>query len=268
MLEFPFKSAAMLASWLAVAGSALSAEPYVVYDGFGVATLDATKWSTSERFRGIKAGMLNMVQRDWGAVGSDVGSFGLSWGEDLAAQGKVTQIRARIIVNAIDMSSCAANPAVTSVRARTVGTFFNTGNPTPGSFVGDVIVQARMARFSNSVDPTGVMQVQGRADMCTNADCSASSPIGAVSLGTATVGTMAELSIEWNKAAKKFVFIRDAGASIGEVPYTVSDAAGPGRPVQAIGTRIDLPFCASGPRTMGFVDASFDNVSVNRTAKP
>lgn len=264
----PFKTAAMLVGCLAAALPAMAAEPYAVYDGFGVTTLDPTKWSTSERYRGIKAGMMNFVQRDWGLTTSDVGTTGFSWGDDLPAQGRVTQLRTRMIVNAIDMTGCAANALASSMKARTLSTFFNTGNPTPGSFVGDVIVQTRMVRFSNSTDPAGVLQVQGRADLCTASDCSAAVALGSVSLGTVSVGTLAELTVEWNKLAKKFVFSRDGGANTGEIAYTVSDVAGPGRPLQGIGVRSDVANCASGARPTGFMDASFDNVYINRTAKP
>ena len=137
---------------------------------------------------------------------------------------------------------------MTFPRARLFGTFFNTGAPVPGSFVGDVIVQVRAVRFSNSADPAGVLRVQGLASLCTSSDCNTSTLLGSViDLGTVNVGTQTEVQMEWRKVDKKFVFLRDAGAQTGELPYTVSDAAGPGRPLQSIGTRIDVANCATAP---------------------
>lgn len=260
--------AALLGGLLA-AGPAMALEPLALYDSFSSTVLDPTKWREGERIRTIKAGMLNLAQRDWGLTSSDTGTVAQTWNEEFANSGRVTQFRTKITVNSLHITGCAANPTPAEMRARAVHVFFNTGNPAPGSQLGDVLVQTRVVRQSNSTTPTGSMRVEGLAVVCTASDCASSTVIGPiVSLGAVMVGTPVEVSVEWNKPLRKFVFVRDGGASIAEVPYTVSDVAGPGRPFQAVGTRTTLPHCASGPQVTGSIDASFDNVYVNRTAKP
>jgi hypothetical protein len=260
-------AAAALAS--IACGAVWSAEPYALYEDFSSPTLDQTRWTGGERVREVKGGAMYFFQRDWGATTADTGGQFVSWGDDISVPGKVTQLRARLRVNAIELTPCAANPVLAYSRARILGTFFNTGNPLSGNYVGDVLAQVRVGRFSNSADAPGVLRVQGLIVMCTNADCSASTLLGSVvELGTTSVGSNVEVQMEWNKAQKKFVFANLTGAVTGEVPYTLSDGAGPARPLHAIGTRIDAPNCASGPRGMGSIDANFDFVSVNRNARP
>jgi len=245
-------------------------ESYATYDLFpGSGPIDNTKWSTFERSRAVKSGAMNLVQRDWGGTFSDAGILAQSWGDDIAAPGHVTQLKATLKVNAFETTGCTNNVSPGYVRARLVGTFFNTGNPTSGNYIGDIIVQARVGRLSNSNDAAGVLRVQGLASVCLNADCSSTTLLGSVvDLGTATTGQSVTLAIEWLKSAKKFTFSRDEGANTGEVAYTVSDAAGPARPLQAIGNRIDVANCQSGPRTTGMMDASFDVIQVNKYTRP
>jgi hypothetical protein len=245
-------------------------ESYGTYDLFpGSGPIDKTKWAAFERVRIVTGGALNLVQRDHGASGGDTGVLAQSWGDDLSAPGKITQLKATVKVNAFETTGCAANPSAGFVRARLLSTFFNTGNPIPGSFIGDVLVQARIGRFSNSQDAEGVLRVQGTAGVCTDANCQSTVALASnVDLGTVTVGQPVVLAIEWRKATKELVFNRDNGATVGAMVYTVSDAAGPGRPLQSIGNRIDVPNCLSGPRTTGLMNASFDGVQINKAAKP
>jgi hypothetical protein len=261
--------AVALAAATVTAPAALAVEAYSTYDNFpGSGPIDATKWSTWERGRKLVGGALNMFQREWGGTASDTGAQAVSWGEDLASPGRITQLKALIKVNAFDTNACAANTTANGfVRARFVSTFFNTGNPTSGNFTGDVLAQARVGRFSNSADPAGTLRVQGVLNLCTTSDCNQALTLGVVDLGTATIGQNVDLSMEWVKSLKKFIFRRDSNTIVAEIPYTVSDSAGPARPLQSIGLRVDTPNCATGPRTTGFIDANFDGVAINRSGK-
>jgi hypothetical protein len=75
------------------------------------------------------------------------------------------------------------------------------------------------------------------------------------------------LQIEWDRVNNRFLFSRDQGVATA-VPYTVNDSADPGNSFKSVGTRTDVANCASAPRAFGFIDARFDNVAVNSTAKP
>lgn len=104
--------------WLLCAATLLPAsalcalEGYGTYDLFpGSGPIDSTKWIQPERLRGVKSGALNLVQREWGNRTSDSGIQAVSWGESLAAPGRVTQLKATVRVNAIETTGCAGNPS-------------------------------------------------------------------------------------------------------------------------------------------------------------
>ncbi|MBQ0936804.1 hypothetical protein [Ideonella paludis] len=243
-------------------------ESFASYDKFNAAPIDASKWASFERIRKIKSGTLNHVQRDWGTTQSDAGTQGVSFGTSLTDPSRVTQLKATVKVASIEASGCSANPSASAARARLIGTFFNTGAPVSGSMQGDVLAQVWVGRFSNSVDAPGTLQVGGGVFVCQNSDCSLTTTIGTFSnLGTATLGQNVTLQLEWDKAAKTFTAVRD-GTVNSSVSYTVSDSIAPGNHFKQVATRTDTAACLSGPRTTAAIDATFDNVAVNKSAKP
>lgn len=247
---------------------ALALESFASYDKFTAAPIDASKWASYERVRKIKSGTLNHIQRDWGSIQSDAGAQGSSFGTSMADPSRVTQLKATLKVASIEAIGCSANPTATSARARLLGTFFNTGAPTSGSMQGDVLAQVWIGRYSNSVDAPGTLQVGGGVFVCQNSDCSATTPVGTFSnLGTASLNQNVTLQLEWDKVAKTFTAVRD-GSTISSVSYTVSDNIAPGNSFKQVGTRTDNAACLSGPRTTAAIDATFDNVAVNKSAKP
>lgn len=254
---------------LAVSFGASAAEPYRTYDNFSSSPIDANRWLNTERVLEIQRGSLRLKQRTFGSATSDAGATFVNWNDNLANPAAVTQLKAKVTVDALEVASCPANTAIGQSRARIVGGFFNVGTPTPGSQVGDVIAQVRITRFSNSADPAGVLRVQGIASACTNVDCSTANVIGnIVELGTVAVGQATTVQMQWDQPAKTFTFSRDNGAASGAVAYVESDANPPGLPFKQMSTRVDLPNCASAPRTAALVDARFDNVQVNASAAP
>lgn len=256
-----------LGLWVA-SGPARALEGYTLYDDFSSGVIDPSRWADSERSRQVTANTLRLVQKDWGLTNSDLGTQGISWSEGIARSGPVTQLRANVRVNSIGLTGCAANPNATRVRARLLGTFFNSGNRSPGSNIGDVLAQIYLYRDHNSADAAGVMRIVGTVLMCTSSDCNSATTIGtSASLGTASLGTNVLLQIEWDRLNKQFLFSRDKGTP-SAVAYTVDDSADPGNVFKTVGTRTDVASCASGPRAFGYVDAKFDNVSVNASAKP
>lgn len=261
--------AVAIGTW-ATSGPLAAAEPYVQYENFTASVLDPARWLEGERSRTVGSNYLRLVQRDRGSTASDSGTTNATWTESLTRGGPVTQLRASLRVNAIDMSACAANPSPTLVRARVMGNFFNSGNRVPGNSIGDVFAQIRVIRFSNSADPPGVMLVQGTLSVCGGPNCFPSTQIGStVSLGTINVGTTVPLQVEWDRANKQFIFARDKGAQTATISYAgIDDSADPGNVFKSVGTSIDAANCASGPRPFGHIDVRFDNVQVNAAAKP
>jgi len=263
------KTLAALGLLALAATSAQALEPFRSYDNFGSSPLDPARWADSERIRSIKAGALNLMQRQSGANTADAGATFSNFNENLTNPAAVTALRAKITVNAVEANACAANTTPAQARARIVGGFFNTGTPTPGSQLGDVTAQVRLTRLSNSADPAGTLRVQGLVLHCTSADCVAGSVIGnIVDLGTVALGQSAVVQMEWDQAGKSFLFARDGGAFSGAVGYAESDTSPPGVLFRQLSTRLDLPSCQSAPRVTGVIDASFDNIAVNKSAAP
>jgi hypothetical protein len=253
----------------AVCQPAAALEPYVVIDTFTDPKINFSRWSESERVRAVVGGQLRLAQRDHGLTTRDTDRNGLSWSETVSRGGPVTQLRALVRVIGYEAAGCAANPQGTRVRARLLGTFFNTGNRSSGSNVGDVLAQIYLLRDSSSVAPSNELAVEASLFMCTSSDCNVGTSIGGpVSLGTANVGQGVVLQIEWDRANNRFVFGRDYGATTANIAYTVDDAADPGSVFKSVGTRVDAANCASAAPGMGFIDARFDTVNVNSTAKP
>jgi hypothetical protein len=259
----------LAAAGLSAAGPAGALEGYGNYDSFtGTGPLAAEKWRSFERVREVRNGELVMQQREWGGIDGDSGTTGLSYSSNFADPERVKQLKAQIRVDAWELTDCAANPAVGSVRARLQGSFFNTGNRVAGSSLGDVFAQVGIRRDADSTAATTSLKTYGSVDLCTATDCSTTLSIGFVELGAATVGAPLTMIVEWDKPNKRFRFSKDDGATFKVVNYTVYDGDQPGSLLRAAGTRITTENCLSGPRTTGRIEAAFDNVSVNLNAKP
>jgi hypothetical protein len=257
-----------LAACLACAPGAFAAEPYVIYDDFATATLDPARWSAVEYARRVEGNAMRLIQRDWGLTNSDSGSQTRYWNELVTRSGPMTQFRATLRVNAMDMTACPANGTTSNVRARILGTFFNNGNRIAGNSVGDVYAQVTLSRASSSADAPGVLRVDGLVAICTSPDCLSSTFIGSsVPMGTVNVGSNILVQMEWDRANKRFLFSRDKGTP-SAVAYTVDDSADPAVPFKYVGTRTTVASCLSGPRAFAHIDARVDNVAVNVSAKP
>lgn len=262
--------------WAAALGAAAAAfgptlghgaEAFATYDAFDTTPMDPALWNEAERSRLVSNGALQLRMREYGSTAADSGRTGVSWGDGVARPSQLTQVRAQVTATTARVRGCAANPSTTRVRARLLGFFFNTGKPVSGSFVGDVGAQVYLVRDSDSGDPANLMRVEANAFVCAASDCNTTTSIGTTqSLGTVAVGTATTLSMEWDKAGKRFVFLRNTGETA-QIGYgTLSDSLQAARPLVTLGLRTDLESCASGPVTFGDITARFDNVAVNASA--
>lgn len=261
------QSFAIAAALLLAGGSAAAQEAYTSWDTFGVPEIRFDRWLFGERVRVVKAQTLAMVQRDYGDQIGDTGRRSQSWGHTFDEPARITQMRALVTVNSYEATGCGANPTSSVTIARLVGDYFNTGAPTPGSQVNDVIGQIRLIRQSNSADPAGVLRVEGAIDQCTTPDCSSSISLGLVPLGTVNTGTVVKLQIEWDEPGDRFHFRKDNDA-VQTLTYSVPDSAAPGVPSKSLGLRTGVANCLSGPRTAAGMDATFDYVQVNASGTP
>lgn len=262
-------AATMGLAWALASAPAIAQEAYVSYDDFQAGPIDPGRWITFERSRSVAGDGLNLTLREYGATSSDVDTAKVSWGDDLTNPLPVTQLRAQLRVNAVDVTGCAGNASTSRIRARMLATFFNTGNPTAGNFLGDVLAQVFAYRDAGSADAPGVLRVGGSAFVCNSSDCLATTQIGSFQdLGTLNIGQNTVLQLEWDKAGKRIVFTRDNGAATGSVSYTQTDALQPARHLKTLQIRSEIENCTIAPRPYGAMDVRWDNVSVNTSAKP
>lgn len=257
----------LAAATLVLGAANASAQTFTTYDGFGAAVINPDRWLWPERQRQVVGGALIMTQRDYGVQLGDQGLVADSWSVSIRRNAAaVTQIRANVAVSEYQVTGCSANSEPSDVQARLVGRFFNAGTAQPTSGLDDVVAVARLIRRSDSTDATGVVRVQGVVVRCLDGECNTNvGVVGSVDLGTATLGTNVLLSMEWDRANKRFAFQRGTGAKK-YVSYTFSDALPAYDNARVIGTRTRLANCFSGPKTRGYVKARFDNVAVNQSA--
>ena len=263
---------AALALASAAIGPAIAAEGYVVWDDFNNATaINAGKWLSLERVKLRQNGALRMVERDRAGQVNTTDMFNNGFTQDLKNPEAITQMRVSILANAYAISDCPANTnpeGPPDVQARAVGSFFNVGAGAPNSRVGDVGASVRYIRRANSTDGAGVMRVEGIVFQCNTTDCNyGTSLIGLVDLGTVSTGQWLTLKFDWEPGQDRFNFYRGSDA-VQRVSYSgLSDTTPPYWAYKSIGTRTRLENCQTG-RNEGFIDASFDNISVNASAAP
>lgn len=263
-------AAPFLLASMAIAPAWAAVEGYTVIDPFGDPVVNGELWADQERVRGLTGTALRMMQRDVSAdTSTNSGGTALSWSTTLSRSTPVTQLRGIVRVGALDLGNCSANTGYNArVRARLLGTFFNTGVRTAGSNLGDVLAQVWLARSASTSDAPGLLRVEGWVGVCQDSTCQGARQIGStVALGTASVGDSVTLAVEWDRAAKTFNFIRDNGAASGSVVYTVNDGTEPSVSFKTVGTRTEVPNCTAA-RASASIDATFDTISVNAKAKP
>lgn len=258
--------AALVAAVAVPAGAAWGTEPFKTYDNFSKSPINGALWTTAERSVAIKSKALQMTHRYWGSDAGNSGTTSDALHQTFQDPAAITQIRASIKVNALEVNACAANSSPGQSRARINGAFFNVSTPTAGSQLGDAIAQARVYRQSNSTDPQGVLRVGGVLVVCTNDDCSTFTVVDTVDLGTVDVGTATTLQMQWDQPNKQFLFSRDSGAESGSIAYTQDDSHPPSEAFKDLDTRIDIAACKGAKPLTGFVDATFDSVAVNKSA--
>jgi hypothetical protein len=243
-------------------------EPLKTYDKFSGSSINGALWPDAERSVQVKNGQLQFLQRHYAVTTTNSGSYHDSLLFDIANPVPVNELSVQVTINGVEAPACAANPTVSESRARLDAAFFNVSVPTPGSSQGDVIGEIRVARFSNTTDPEGMLRVAGYIEYCLDPSCSNANFSSSVDLSTVTIGHTAVIEIQWDQPNKQMIFSRDNGAFKGSVPYTVDDSHMPGFDFKGLVTRLDVSNCIGASPPAALIDASFDNFMVNKSAIP
>ena len=260
------KTFALALLGLGLAGLSQAAKP-PIYDDFSSTTgLDRAKWSETEAWRFVEGKVFNLGRSVMGSTATDTGANVENFFVNMLDGTPPKGVSADITVTGIShLESCAANPALGRTQARIVAAYFSSrpGGPVAGDRTGDIGAQFRVGRNSNSTAPAGELYVQGVVFECTNADCSLSTSLPVVDIGTTTLGTKVNGRIDWNKKTKTFLFTLDGGTPQ-SVAYTYANTGTPGSPFVNLSIRNEAPHCLSGPRTKVGMSAVYDNVGLSR----
>lgn len=260
-------------------GAANALEPFVPYDNFRTSFLDPDKWIGSESNSGVLIlensrenvlGHLHFRSRAYSGTASDSGYAAGGTRLVFAKADKVTAIKAKIQVFHVEAKGCATNPQYARAGVRLGGYFFNTGTPTPGNGVNDVLAMVSVQRRSDSTDKPHALKVVASIVICGNANCSVTTPISSVDLGTTSLWSTVPVSIQWDKDNHRFIFTLD-GHPKTYIPYNLPDTSPPGlqnsynKRIEAQGL---LPNCTGEPQPVASIDAFLDDVYVNQGAAP
>jgi hypothetical protein len=270
-----FVTCVMMLFVLLVSVPAPALEPLTLYDDFSSESLDPDKWVGSEvggqgreAIRTIKQSSLRLGYVgycDTAANSFDCESIlQVNFTNPMA----VTAIQALITPEQVRTTGCASNPLNPSfAAARLYGVFFNTGTPTPGSHVNDVVARLQVGRSSDSTDPASVLRVNARVYRCLDSDCLDGTQLYLQDMGALAIGQSTTLTLQWDQPTHRFLFQRDAQATV-VFSYGLSDLTPPGRPDKRLDAAIDVPSCTTTPRPEGLIEAVIDNVFVNQSAAP
>jgi hypothetical protein len=267
-------------------GSLVGAQE-VLYDNFEGKTLDPEKWygiggtdsgmvalelsrlMKNEALLNSKA--LNLSNRTYVRDDSSSGISSAHNGIVFADGSNIKTIVATVLVKKIQMPECSlnvVNPFDTFVRARIGGTFFNTGTPTPGSYLNDVFAWIGVGRTVPSEDPPDTLHVYARVMRCDDPTCGNTTWVGyedPYDLGTVKLNKKVKLRITWDPGLNRFIFQKGKDAEF-YITYTYDDDNPSGASnggVKRLQIQNILPNCTDEPRLAGYIDASFDNVMVN-----
>ena len=269
-------------------------EPFVLLDNFSGDHIDKTIWNGTRRpdtdvldfAREVRHGRLHLKNRSYNDTSFPGGFNSTAVRLFLNNSDPVTAMRAWFRVNAVDVSGCEDSSAASEIRVRHAGYFFKSGGigdpfiGNPFSATGDVFVELRIRRLSDSPDPPGVLQIRAVVFLCTDQFCDNGFNVfdEREAFGRTRVGRWTRLTIWWDPDNDRFLFQRDFRPPIKFV-YTTGvfplDDGGdppnlPASGLNFVHKRLEargfIENCVTGPEATGSIDAFIDRYQVNQSA--
>ena len=204
-----------------------------------------------------------MLKRNYGYVTSNIGSTDGFTTLEFIDPSSINGIKATIKPTKFEITGCDNNTAQGYTLAYLNGEFFNTDLQTPNGYANDVYAWIGVWRNSKSTDPEDTARVKVRVAQCKDANCAQTSTLFWYDLGTLKEGQSATLSLQWDKANHKFIFMR--GTQRVEFAYDASeypDSSPPAMCRRQLGAEGIIPNCTATSRPTGLMNALFDNVYV------
>lgn len=188
------------------------------YDDFNGGFINPTKWRgyenankiAREGVRELNNQSLRMLTKAWGDTTNNSGSLSdaqkLQIVDPIASDTK--SLQADVVVKRYQLRGAVSNPALSDVRARVYGEFFNDGSGGSNDLTGEVYAHITVGRWTDSQLAPRLLQVKATVARCDDPSCANQTLAGgaAKDMGTLTLNQKATLSVEWDKDANKFVF--------------------------------------------------------------
>lgn len=246
------------ASGQTTGGLAQTSAPSGLYDNFNGKWLDPAKWlptnpqcwgNVLECVRDIQNGKLYLAARNFGDTNSD---NGINWSETevyFPNPNTVASITAEVTLRSYSGIGCATNTSdLTHTQVMMGGNFFNTGT---------YDVSGWLILWVDTTAPQTI-NVGGWWGYADQGYWNA--------IASYPVGTQLTASIKWDQVNHQLVAsVSDKSGVGGQVlmPYGVSDTAPPANAMKNLNAEVHTLNCTSG-KTFGAVEATYDNVYVNR----
>ncbi|MBU8899638.1 hypothetical protein KRR26_28910 [Corallococcus sp. M34] len=263
---------------LALGGTAHALEPMVPYDNFNpmrpstgrtvkIRGLDPARWANEqtgtrvESVRELAFTRLHLKSR----ATAGAGRYGLAF----TNPARVTAIEAKVRLNNARSLGCLAPQAGTATSmAELSGTFFNAGTVTAGSAKDDVTAAIHVVSRSTDIPGSQELRVEATVAQCLDAACATRSALFTQDLGMVHQGEQTRLRMQWDAANHRFIFQRDEQAEVYGA-YAVADVQTPSQQGKGLRVTHELPTCpASDPAPLGYANAYFHDVLVNKSAAP
>ena len=262
---------------LALSAPAQSVEPLALYDNFDGQRINPDLWDprTIDSFildaaREVRNGRLRLFARVYGDTSVTDGGRNL---QPLRLFFKnsdaVTSIESWVRVNSVNASGCPV-PTGTSSRIgyRISGYYYNDGSGGPGDATGDVWASFELRRGSGSTAPPGEMRIITNVFHCQDPACDTGIDLhfDDTTFGTASLGQLIRLLLEFDPATNTFAFQRDFQPSV-VVPVAIPNL-GPPAFRKRIGIRANVENCAEAPRPVVDMETDVFLVRTNVSAVP
>jgi len=239
---------------VAPAPGGASHESFVVYEDWTTSeTLRSDRWTVQEGGPAqdgaleIKGHQLVMRQRREGTTTSNAGSTGAVQGILARNPSAIDQMEADFKVRNMTVSGCAVNPGLTMVRPALLSfSAFNDGSP--GGQTGDHSIGVQVNGPADSVDPSGVMTVQGYVVRCSNPTCSiGSSSIFNLAVATVLVSEPFTLRAIWDRPNNRFLVGVNSNPDVVLAYDPALDSANARVPVASVRAAMLAANCTAGP---------------------
>lgn len=261
-------------TWTGTFTARLSSLKWLLYDDFKSGIIDPTKWNGLEEGNGVGretqrtavGGKLTLLERCYGYTNSNVGVPYEQQKLYFANGPNIKAIKATVKPVKFEAIGCATNTESTYATARIAGYFFNTSPTPPTSGLNDVQAVIGIFHDSSLNQDEDNATIKAMVRQCTDNNCNTLTVLKQITLGSIMMGQQAVLSLEWDQAHHKFIFMLNKKI----FTYKYNSTSYPdnfpsyykGKRLEAAAQVANCTLTTETQRPTGLMNATFDNVYI------